>query len=126
MKKGIKIIRLVLVVLMLGIGLTGIGCSKAQKRSIAPSSIEKPEAEYVKGEILVKFKKGTTKERIAEINQGLGVAEIKILSEQELYHLRISEDATVPEMVKKYQDIPEVEYTQPNYNYRLFQKPVLK
>ncbi|MBA7654556.1 hypothetical protein ES703_62436 [subsurface metagenome] len=95
-----------------------IGCSKAPKESALP--IERPEAKYIKGEILVKFKKGTAKERIEEINKRFGVAVIKILGDQEVYHLRIPEDSTVPQMVKRYQDLPEVEYAQPNYRYRIF------
>lgn len=110
--------------LILGITLLGIGCPKAQKKSAPPT--EGQEAEYVKDEILVKFKKGVTKERIGEINKRFGVVVIRVLAEVEIYHLRIPEDSTVPKMVKRYKNLPEVEYAQPNYRYRILQGPILE
>ena len=64
--------------MILGLVLILISCSKAQKKNIPSSSIEGAEAEYVKGEILVKCKKGATKERIEEINRRFGAVGILI------------------------------------------------
>lgn len=109
----------VVTILILGITLTVIGCSKAQKKSIPSSSIEGAEVEYVTGEILVKFRKGTTKGGIEKINERFGVVVVKILGEPEVYYWSISENPTVLELVKKYQNFPEIEYVPPNYITRV-------
>lgn len=114
----ISIFLLTIIGLILGMTLMVIGCSRVPKESALP--IKRPGAKYIKGEILVKFKKGTAKERIEEINKRFGITVIKTLGEQGVYHLRIPEDFTVPQLVRKYQDLPEVEYAQPNYKYRIF------
>jgi thermitase len=76
-------------------------------------------AGYVQGQILVKFKKTVSAERIEEINQIMGAEIIKIIRGIRVYQLRIPDDRTVPEMVKEYTALPEVEYAEPNYQVHI-------
>ena len=75
----------------------------------------KVEGEYARSEILVKFKERVSQERIEAINKNFQVEVIKVLSIVHVYHLRVPRDATVKEMVRKYENLPEVEYAEPNY-----------
>jgi hypothetical protein len=73
---------------------------------------------YAPGEILVKFKPGTSEARIDEINahQGATVAE---KMGGGLYLLRIREGSEVKEMVDRYSALPEVQYAEPNFIYHI-------
>jgi hypothetical protein len=76
-------------------------------------------ADYVQGQILVKFKETVSAERAQEINRMMGAEIIKIIRGLRVYHLKIPEDKTVPEMVRKYEALPEVEYAEPNYQVHI-------
>lgn len=53
----------------------------------------------------------------------MGAVVIKIIPGIQVYQLRIPENTTVPDMVKKYSAFPEVEYAEPNYQYRILAPP---
>jgi hypothetical protein len=70
---------------------------------------------YRPGELLVTFKTGVTRERIDEINRALGVESITYDQRLSLLHAKIPDGRSVEEMVKRYSDLPEVKYAEPNY-----------
>jgi len=70
---------------------------------------------YRPGELLVTFKSGVTRERIDEINRQLGVESISYDQRFSLLHATIPDGRSVEEMVKRYSELPEVEYAEPNY-----------
>lgn len=74
-----------------------------------------PSQTYRPGELLVTFKPGVTKERIDEINRALGVESITYDQRLSLLHAKIPDGRSVEEMVKRYSELPEVEYAEPNY-----------
>ena len=89
-------------------------------RSVVPSaSMRAGEGEssqtYRPGELLVTFKTGVTRERIDEINRALGVESITYDQRFSLLHAKIPDSRSVEEMVKRYSELPEVEYAEPNY-----------
>jgi len=67
------------------------------------------------GEILVKFEAGVSSLAIETTNQNLGVSVIEMISEFNLYRLRIPEETTIAEMIELYQHTAGVAYAEPNY-----------
>ena len=74
-----------------------------------------PEKEYVPGQIIVKFKPGTSIEAEEQLNQSLGTTVIHTSPAAGFKVLQIPEGKTVPEMVDLYSEQPIVEYAEPNY-----------
>jgi len=72
-------------------------------------------AQYVPGEILVKFKKTASKSDILQLNTTLGLKTIKEFPSIGVHHIKLKPEETVAEAVKKYNDDPNVEYAEPNY-----------
>ena len=81
-----------------------------------------PEKTYREGEILVKFKKDVSQDRIGEILEETGTEKIKMLGTVGVYVLRIPKGTTVESMVEKFQTLPEVEYAEPNYTVTIRRK----
>jgi hypothetical protein len=52
---------------------------------------------------------------MAEINRRLGVEPITYDRRRFFLHAKIIGDRSVEEMVKRYAELPEVEYAEPNY-----------
>lgn len=82
---------------------------------------------FVPGEVIVKFKEGTSQARVSQISGKISKAEIKSLStfkskkdESLLKIIKFSEEDSVVETIKSFQKEPEVEYAEPNYIYRAF------
>lgn len=82
-----------------------------------------PEAEYVPGETLVKFKRGVTVSQVAKINLQQGCSVLATSPYSGIKRLAIPEERSVLEMVKRYSQDPNVEYAQPNYICRAFWTP---
>ncbi|MCP5007797.1 MAG: hypothetical protein GY941_28255 [Planctomycetes bacterium] len=72
------------------------------------------EGEYVPDELLVKFKKCVSVEKINEINKRLETHVVDILGEGRLYQLRISHSAKLEDVMKAYRELLEVEYAEYN------------
>ncbi|MFQ5963098.1 MAG: hypothetical protein ACE5KZ_02310 [Candidatus Scalinduaceae bacterium] len=77
------------------------------------------QADYIEGEMLVKYRKEVSLERIEAINSQFGVEVIKVMPRIDVYHVKIPPDTTVIDMVEKYSNIPEVEFAEPNYQMRI-------
>jgi hypothetical protein len=74
---------------------------------------------HIEDQIGVKFKKSTSPERIEEINRMMGTHVIKMIEGVRICQLRIPQNTTVPEMIKRYSSLPEVEYAEPAYKHRV-------
>jgi subtilisin family serine protease len=72
-------------------------------------------AQYVPGEIFVKFKKTASRSDIALLNTTLGLRTIKEFPSIGVHHIKLKPGETVAEAIKKYSDDPNVEYAEPNY-----------
>ncbi len=71
--------------------------------------------EYVPGQIIVKFKAGTTPEAENQLNQSLGTLVIFVSPGGGFKVLEIPQGKTVAEMVDIYNQQSIVEYAEPNY-----------
>ena len=110
-------ITLFLIILCL---LCFIGSNKAEagNNGIESSSSVKKKDSYAEGEILVKFKENVTQEDIEAINKGFNTTIIKKIKNQILYLIKIPDEESVENMIKKFNQRPEVEYSEPNYIYQ--------
>ena len=79
--------------------------------------------EYVKGEVLVKFKSEVSTQAVQALLADVGAQTIETISAIGVRHLRISEQMNVQEVVDKLNAAPGVEYAEPNYIYRAFLQP---
>jgi subtilisin family serine protease len=72
---------------------------------------------YKQGEILVKFKPGVSAAGIRSINSSLGVSGKSTIGKTGIEIITIPANRTVEEAVADFQNMPEVEFAQPNYRY---------
>ncbi len=70
---------------------------------------------YAEGEIMVKFKKEITDERIGEILKEHKLTIIEYSEKTGLYRLRLPEGMQVKEALEEFSKIPEIEIVEPNY-----------
>ena len=75
--------------------------------------------DYVAGEVLVKFKKDISREAVEKIAKDSGLEIIRVVSPPNLYLLKIAGDSTVKDTIKLLKEFEEVEYSEPNYIYRI-------
>lgn len=78
--------------------------------------------QFVQGEVLVKFKAGTTKEAIDGIQKAYGLSLITRIEGIGVYRFKIPPTSTVEDMVDALDDDPRVEYAEPNYRVRIMGK----
>jgi subtilisin family serine protease len=98
-----------------GSGMT-FGCSK----KVFPS-IKK--ADYVPGEVIVKFRKGTSEARAGLLIKNTGHRGFKNLysgkeNKKLLKKIKFDNKQSVEDAVAIYKSLPDVEYAEPNYIYR--------
>jgi len=72
---------------------------------------------YVKGELIVKFREGTSREDVAKAVAALG-GKIKKSLGKNSYLIQLKEKITIKKAVQKFLELEEVEEAQPNFIYR--------
>ena len=80
-------------------------------------------AEYVPGEILVKYKQKTDMSLVNSIHAETGSIKISEFNNIRVQQIRISDDLTVEDAIKIYNDKPDVEYAEPNYIIKIHAMP---
>lgn len=70
---------------------------------------------YAEGEVIVKFKKEVTEDRIKEILNEYKLTLIEHMEKTDLYRLRLPEGMKVKEALEVLSKIPEIEMVEPNY-----------
>jgi hypothetical protein len=71
--------------------------------------------QFVPGQVLVKFKKGTTPQVIDKIQQNQGLETVRIVSRPDLYLMRAKHKVSPEEIVKGLKKYEAVSYAEPNY-----------
>jgi len=74
---------------------------------------------YVKGELIVKFREGTSREDVEKAVTAHG-GKIKKFLGKDRYLIKFKGEITVKNAVKKFLELEEVEKAQPNFIYRAF------
>jgi len=72
-------------------------------------------ARYVPGEVLVKFKYGTSIVAINKLHSAIGANKIRDIRHLGIHRMRLPKDVKVEEAVRNYRSDPNVEYAEPNY-----------
>jgi hypothetical protein len=78
---------------------------------------------YVEGEVLVKFRAGVSEERMAEIHRTLGNRVAESWPAIRWYRVLLKEGVTVPEGIREYRSLREVENAEPNFKEYLGTPP---
>ena len=111
-KKLIKILILILFFIYISYFETGV----AEKDFKTFKEFSK---KYVEGEILVKFKDATSGFSIMSTTQLLGVKVIREIRIEKLLLLKLREGQNVEDAIADFKEIPDVEYVQPNFIYKI-------
>ncbi len=78
--------------------------------------IEKPiSAEFVPGEVLIKFKESATQAEMKALHSNLRAQEIRRIEPIGVRRIKLPSDISVKEAVAHYEMDPNVEYAEPNY-----------
>lgn len=74
---------------------------------------------HAPGEVLVRFRDGTDEQTIARIQQEAHLETIKVVSTPNLYLMKIVDQTSVEETVRRLQRYGEVIFAEPNYMRRI-------
>lgn len=93
------------------------GDDGAQQGGAGEVETAAPGREYIPGEVLVKFKRGTTQKQIDQFMRENGTVLLGRLDlgEDRIYRLGVPEGVEVPDLATEFSDSPIVEYAEPNY-----------
>lgn len=103
---------------VLGLVLCSVALANVVEGVVPPAS-EPPVSRHQPHELLVKFKDGTSPERIEEINAGIGATVKKEFKSIRVWHLQLPDNAEVDKAILYYQSQAEVVYAEPNYAVRI-------
>jgi hypothetical protein len=84
-----------------------------EHKELTPLRTEKKN--YVRGQILVKFKAGTGEQAIEAIQKELSLKTIRIVHAPNLYLMKILNGSSVERIMERLKDFPEVAFSEPNY-----------
>jgi subtilisin family serine protease len=73
------------------------------------------DAEYVQGELLVKFRPGVSKSSAIQVHRTMGASVINKFSSADIEYVKLPEDLSVRDAIQEYMSDPDVEYAEPNY-----------
>jgi hypothetical protein len=92
-----------------------IRTKEEKQKQQKPEPARPKKARHKSGQILVKFKPEVSEETINSINARHHTKKIKKLARIDVYKLELPSGASAEEMAQIYQELPEVEYAEPNY-----------
>jgi general secretion pathway protein D len=72
-------------------------------------------ASFVENELLVKFREGVAREQAMAVLSIHGAVVLRHYESLNLFHIRLRKGLGVEEALEEFQEVPEVEYAEPNY-----------
>ena len=90
-----------------------IGIQGSEQPNLSPEGGETKN--YVPGEILVKFRDGTTDQMKEALKKEVHLETIRIISKPNLYLMKILDDSSVESVMKRLRYYEDVQYSEPNY-----------
>ena len=114
-----KKIKIITGLFVLWVSLSGFSGCGLETGDMVNGSNALRNDEYVKGEILVRFKDEVSMERIGDINKAIGTEIIRTFSSGRLFLLHFPEGFTVIDMMERYKELPEVKFAEPNYKVKI-------
>jgi len=120
MSRGIRVLLTLSVLLSCtSLFLTACEASSLPVSNMAENSTMPTMAQpFVPGEVLVKFKPSVSQERIDAILKESGTELITEIKGIGVHHVRIVGKESVKSVVKKLSTFQEIEYAEPNFQYR--------
>ena len=113
---SLRLSRKILQVILLIISATiFFSCNRSSISNTKEPAIPVTKEDYVKDEVIVKFKSNISEHRINEINTMLKARIIRKLSRTNTYLIKIPEGINVYEAIGRYMVTKDVEYAEPNY-----------
>ncbi len=79
--------------------------------------------DYVKGEVIVKYKEGVTEERVISLHQRMNAIKKRDIPNLRIQSVKIPDDMSVEDAIAQYKNDPDVEYAEPNYILRALLTP---
>jgi hypothetical protein len=92
--------------------------AEIKKAQSSQPKLQSPAGEsknYVPGEIVIKFHEGTNEKVMQGIMRDLHLETIRIVSEPDLYLLKILDGSSVESVLERVGKYKEVQYSEPNY-----------
>ena len=90
-----------------------IGIQGSEQPTLSPAGGETKN--YVPGEILVKFRDGTTDQAKEAIQRKVHLDTIRIISKPNLYLMKILDGSSVESVMERLRNYEDVQYSEPNY-----------
>jgi hypothetical protein len=90
-----------------------IGIQGSEQPNLSPEGGETKN--YVPGEILVKFRDGTTDQAKEAIQRKVHLETIRLISKPNLYLMKILDGSSVESVMERLRKFKEVKYAEPNY-----------
>ena len=90
-----------------------IGIQGGEQPKLSPEGGETKS--YVPGEMLVKFRDGTTEQTKESIQREVHLETIRIVSKPNLYLMKILDGSSVESVMERLGKFKEVKYAEPNY-----------
>lgn len=88
------------------------------------AAVQKPTApEFVKNEVLVKFSQGINSQAVVSAFADVGVEAKKFVPQLGVYNAVIKTQKSVEDVIKEFEQMPNVEYAEPNYIYTIDNTP---
>jgi hypothetical protein len=90
-----------------------VASSQSEQPKLSPEGGETKS--YVPGEILVKFRDGTTDQTKKAIQKEVHLETIRLISKPNLYLMKILDGSSVERVLERLGKFKEVKYAEPNY-----------
>jgi len=84
-----------------------------EHRELTPSHTKNKN--YVRGQILIKFRGGTDEQAIETIQRELSLKTIRVVHRPNLFLMKILDGTSVEEIIDRLKTFAEVAYAEPNY-----------
>ncbi|MDO8282386.1 MAG: secretin N-terminal domain-containing protein [Thermodesulfovibrionia bacterium] len=88
--------------------------TSAKKKTFATE-----ENQYIRDELLVRFRDDVSKKTSEEIISKLGASVINIIKDLNIYHIKLRPKQNVEEAIEEFTSYPEVIYAEPNYTMNI-------
>ena len=99
---------------MLGFGAPAANAEQIKTKRLFATQLGR-EVEVVEGEVLVRFKRDVTAERIKQMHRAPGIQTKKGIKQLNSQLVRIPEDKTIEDILETYRQNPDVVFAEPNY-----------
>ncbi len=114
-----KIFRIFIIIAL----LLSVSASASSTGLILDKGLIKGDGDYVKGEVIVKYKEGVTEEQVKGLHQRMNAIKKMDIPNLRIQSIKIPDFMSVEDAIAQYKNDLDVEYAEPNYILRAFLTP---